>query len=178
MHLYEKKLNSKIILDGKIIKVMVDDVELENGKKTKREYLHHNGGVSVVPLTDKNEIIFVRQFRYPYGDVLLEIPAGKIDGKEFHGDCAVRELKEETGAVAEKYTYLGGMYPSAGYTDEIIHMYLAQGLTFENQKLDEDEFLDVVKIPIEKAIDMIMNNKLNDAKSQIAILKTARLLNL
>ncbi len=176
MHLYEKQLNSKIILDGKILKVMVDDVELENGKKASREVVHHNGGVAIVALTDEKEVLFVKQFRYPYHDVVLEIPAGKIDGDEFHGDCGRRELLEETGTISKDFRYLGVMYPSTGYTDEKIHMYLATGLTYDKQNPDEDEFLDVVKIPLEKAVEMIMNNEIFDAKTQIAILKTARIL--
>lgn len=176
MHLYEKQLSSKIIHDGKIIKLSVDTVELENGRTATREVVHHNGGVSIVPLTDNNEVIFVKQFRYPFNDVILEIPAGKIDKDEFHGDCGKRELLEETGAVAQKFDYLGVMYPTTGYVTEKIHMYLARGLSFKSQNLDDDEFLDVVKIPIEKAIDMIMNDEIHDAKSQIAILKTARML--
>ena len=176
MHLYEKQLNSKIIHEGKIIKVTVDTVELENGKTAIREVVHHNGGVCIVPLTENNEIIFVKQFRYPYSTVLLEIPAGKIDADESHYDCGVRELHEETGAKAEKFDNLGVMYPTTGYLTEKIHMYLAQGLTFDEQKLDEDEFVDIVKIPLQKAVEMIMNDEIHDAKTQIAILKVARLI--
>lgn len=176
MHLYEKTLDSVVIHNGKIINVTKDTVELENGKKATREVVHHNGGVCVVPITENNEIILVKQFRYPFNDVLLEIPAGKIDVGEDHYDCGKRELLEETGAVASKFTYLGVMYPTTAYLTEKIHMYYAKGLTFSKQKLDEDEFLEVVKIPFDKAIEMIMNNEIPDAKTQVAILKTARLL--
>lgn len=178
MHLYEKQLSSKIIHDGKIIKLSVDTVELENGRTATREVVHHNGGVCVVPVTDDNEVIFVKQFRYPYKDVLLEIPAGKIDKNEFHEECGKRELLEETGTIAKQFDYLGVMYPTTGYVTEKIYMYLARGLSYSVQKLDDDEFLDVVKIPLEKAIEMIMNDEIHDAKTQIAILKTARILNM
>ncbi len=176
MHLYEKTLDSLVIHDGIVIKVTKDTVELENGKTSVREVVHHNGGVCVVPLTDKDEIIFVKQFRYPFKEVLLEIPAGKLNKGEDHYLCGKRELLEETGAVAEHFEYLGVMYPTTGYLTEKIYMYYAKGLTFENQMLDEDEFLDVEKIPFQKALEMVMNNEINDAKTQIAILKLARLL--
>jgi len=177
MHLFEKTLESKHIYDGKILKVTVDTVELENGQTALREVVHHYGGVCVVAVTENNEIIFVNQFRYPFNDVLLEIPAGKIDKGEEHFECGKRELLEETGAVASDYKYLGVMYPTTGYLTEKIHMYLAQGLTFEEQSLDNDEFLDVVKIPFDKAIEMILNNEIPDGKTQVAILKAARILN-
>lgn len=176
MHLYEKTLDSVVNLDGKIIKVTTDTVELENGEIAFREVVHHNGGVCIVPITEDDEIIFVKQFRYPFKEVILEVPAGKIDKGEDHYDCGKRELLEETGAVASEFTYIGVMYPTTGYVTEKIHMYYAKGLTFTKQKLDEDEFLDVVKIPFDKALEMIINNDLPDAKTQISILKTARLL--
>ena len=177
MHLYEKTLDSVVNLDGKIIKVTTDTVELENGEKATREVVHHNGGVCVVPINENDEIIFVKQYRYPFKAVILEVPAGKLDIGEDHYECGKRELLEETGAVASELTYIGVMYPTTGYVTEKIHMYYAKGLTFTKQDLDEDEFLDVVKIPFKKAIEMIMSNELPDAKTQIAILKTARILN-
>ena len=176
MHLYEKTLDSMVIHDGKIISLTKDTVELENGQNAIREVVHHNGGVCVVPITENNEIIFVKQFRYPFKEILLEIPAGKLDKGEDHYDCGKRELLEETGAVASEMTYLGVMYPTTGYLTEKIHMYFAKGLTFTKQKLDDDEFLDVVKIPFEKAVEMIMSNEIPDAKTQVAILKAARIL--
>ncbi len=177
MHLFEKTLATELIHDGKIIKVTKDTVELENGQTALREVVHHNGGVCVVAVTDEDEIVFVKQYRYPFKEVTLEIPAGKLDVGEDHGVCGRRELLEETAAVASQFDYMGVMYPTTGYLTEKIHMYLARGLTFEEQKLDEDEFLDVFKIPFEKAIEMIMNNEIPDAKTQVAVLKAARLLN-
>ena len=175
MHLYEKTLDSMVIHDGKIITVTTDTVELENGTKASREVVHHSGGVCVVPITDEGEIIFVKQFRYPFGEVLLEIPAGKLNKGENHYECGKRELVEETGAVAGEFTYLGVLYPTTAYLTEQIHMYYAKNLSYTKQNLDEDEFLDVVKIKFEKAIEMVMNNEIKDAKTQIAILKTARI---
>lgn len=178
MHLFEKTISSKLIHKGKIIDLKVDEVELENGQIAKREVVLHNGGVCIVPITDDNEIIFVKQFRYPFSSVLLEIPAGKLEKGEDHCECGKRELLEETSAVADTFTYLGCLYPTTAYLTEKIHMYLASGLRYENQNLDDDEFLDIVKIPFDKALEMIMNDEIHDAKTQIAILKVAMLKNM
>ena len=118
----------------------------------------------------------VKQFRYPFQEALVEVPAGKLEFGEDHREAGLRELREETGAVCEKFEYLGVCYPSVAYLTEKIHMYLATGLTFENQDLDDDEFLDVIKIKLEDAVEMVMNNELPDAKTQCAILKAARIL--
>lgn len=176
MHLYEKTLDSLVIHEGKIVTLTKDTVELENGEKALREVVHHHGGVCIVPINENDEILFVKQFRYPFKDILLEIPAGKLEKDEDHYECGKRELLEETGATASEFTYIGVMYPTTGYVTEKIHMYYAKGLTFTQQKLDDDEFLDIVKIPFDKAIEMIMSNEIPDAKSQIAILKTAKIL--
>ena len=176
MHLFEKTVTSDLIFDGKIITVKKDTAELENGEVVPRELVVHPGGVCVVPITDAGEILMVKQFRYPFQTVLTEIPAGKLEVGEDHREAGLRELREETGAVCEKFEYLGVCYPSVAYLTEKIHMYMATGLTFEKQDLDEDEFLDVIKIKIEDAVKMIMNNELPDAKTQCAILKAAILL--
>ena len=176
MHLDEKQLSSEQIFDGKVVKLFVDDVELEDGTKAKREVIKHPGGVCVVPLTEENEVLFVRQFRSPHKQVLLEIPAGKLEWGESHHDCGLRELKEETGCTCDEYTYLGSLIPTPAYCGEVIHMYLARGLHGGEQKLDEGEFLDVERIPLDKAVEMVMNNEIGDAKTQIALLKTKLLL--
>ena len=118
----------------------------------------------------------VKQFRYPFQTILTEIPAGKLEVGEDHREAGLRELREETGAVCEKFEYLGVCYPSVAYLTEKIHMYMATGLTFEKQDLDEDEFLDVVRIKMEDAVKKVLNNELPDAKTQCAILKAAILL--
>ncbi len=173
MHLSEECISSKEIFSGKVIHVRVDNVKLENGAEAIREVVHHNGGVTVLPLTDENEVIFVKQFRYPYMEPVLEIPAGKLEKGENHYDAGKRELLEETGCTCGKYKYLGELYPSPGYVDEKIHLYLAEKLEYNKQNLDEDEFLDVVKIPFEKAVEMVMNGEIKDSKTQVCILKTA-----
>ena len=173
METLEKKKSGKTVYDGRIIKVDVDTVELPNGKEALREVVRHNGGVALLPITEDNEIIFVKQFRYPYEEELLEIPAGKLEVGENPYEAGVRELREETGAVATDISSLGVMYPTSGYCAEKIYLYSATGLSFFEQDLDEDEFLNVVKIPYDKAMEMIINGEIKDGKTQIAVLKYA-----
>ena len=157
-------------------KARVDDILLPNGNSSTREVVEHPGGVCIAAMTDKNELLFVRQFRYPYGEVLLELPAGKLDRRcEDPLEAGKRELREETGAVADNYRSLGQLYPSPGYCNEIIHLYLATGLTFGESEPDEDEFLECERIPLDRAVEMVMNNEIADAKTQVAILKVASL---
>jgi ADP-ribose pyrophosphatase len=120
----------------------------------------------------------VKQFRYPHQKVTTEIPAGKLEWGENHLECGKRELHEETGCTADEFTYLGCLVPTPAYDSEIIHMYLAKGLHKDKQKLDEDEFLEVYTIPLSKAVEMVMNNEIEDAKTQLALLKASRLLNI
>lgn len=172
MHLEEKTKDSSIVYDGKIFKIKKDNVILEDNSEAVREFVVHYGGVCVLPLTENNEIIMVKQYRYPLAAATLEVPAGKLNGPaEDHCEAGKRELLEETGAAAEQFEYLGEIYPIPAYTTEIIHMYLARGLSFSDQNLDEDEFLDVVKIPFEKALEMVMNGELKDSKTMIIIMK-------
>lgn len=178
MNLEEKPLKQEYIYRGKVITLRVDEALLPNGKTATREVVEHNGGVCVVPLTPENEVLMVEQFRYPYGAPVLEIPAGKRDSKtEPPLDCGKRELREETGATAEQMTFLGELYPTPGYCGEIIYMYLAQGLTYGQTDPDEDEFLNLKKIPLQTAVQMVLNGKIKDAKTQTALLKTHLLLN-
>lgn len=176
MNLNEKKLNSNYIYKGKIINMRVDDALLPNGNTAKREIVEHNGGVCIVPLTDNNEVLTVKQFRYPYMEVVTEIPAGKREGNEEPLKCGIRELKEETGCTAEKFVFLGELYPSPGYCGEIIYMYAAKGLNYGDTNFDDDEFLTIEKTPIDDLISDILEGKLKDAKTQTAILKTKLLL--
>lgn len=176
MNLNEKKLNSNYIYKGKVINMRVDEALLPNGNTAKREIVEHNGGVCVVPLTDNNEVLTVKQFRYPYMEVVTEIPAGKREGNEEPLKCGIRELKEETGCTAEKFVFLGELYPSPGYCGEIIYMYAAKGLSYGDTDFDDDEFLTIEKTPIDDLISDILEGKLKDAKTQTAILKTKLLL--
>ena len=176
MELTEKTLSSKSVFDGRILHITLDEIELPDGKKSKREVVNHPGGVTVAALDEDNNLLFVRQFRYPHGKVLLELPAGKLEWGENHFECGKRELLEETGCTAEVFTYLGCLLPTPAYDTEVIHMYMAKKLCRDKQKLDEDEFLEVMTIPLDKAVEMVINNEIEDAKTQLAILKTAALL--
>ncbi len=175
-HLSEKALDSQTLYQGRIIEVRKDTVLLENGTITTREVIHHPGGVGIVPLTDEGEVYMVRQFRYPYHTTLWEIPAGKLSEGEDPLSCGRRELLEETGCTAQEMLSLGCMYPSAGYVDEVIHLYLARGLSVESQSLDDDEFLDVESFPLDRLVQMVLSGEIRDAKTQIAVLKTKLLL--
>lgn len=171
MELTEKPLKQEYIFKGKIVNLRVDEALLPNGKTARREVVEHNGGVMIAPLDSEDNLYFVKQFRYPYAEIVTELPAGKLEKGEDPFEAGVRELKEETGAVAEKIVSLGKLYPSPGYCGEIIHLYLATGLSFGQQNPDEDEFLEVFKIPLEKAVQMVMNGELPDSKTQTAVLK-------
>ncbi|MDE5862243.1 MAG: NUDIX hydrolase [Ruminococcus sp.] len=176
MHLQEKTITSDTVYEGRIFTIVHDTAELENGETAIRDVLLHSGGVCVIPVTDKNEIFMVKQFRYPFREVTTEIPAGKLEKGESHYECGRRELVEETGFTCTEYIYLGEIYPTPAYNTEIIHVYLARGLNLKEQNLDDDEFLDVEKIPLTQAVEMVMDGRIKDAKTQIAILKTARIL--
>ncbi len=177
--LKETKISREEIFDGYIVHLVRDTVELPNGAKATREVALHNGAVCVVPVTDEGEIIMERQFRYPFDEIIWEIPAGKLDKGEFdHLEAAKRELREETGYTAEKYTFIGELYPSPAILSENIHMFIATGLKKGEQDLDEDEFLDVVKLPFAEVVQMILDNKITDAKTQTAVLKAKLILGL
>ena len=172
MNLEEKQLSAEYKFQGRIINLRQDTALLPNGNTAIREVVEHPGGVCVAALTDNDEVLMVRQFRYPYSEVILEIPAGKRDSKDEDPlQCGIRELKEETGATAEKFISLGELYPTPGYCGEIIWLYAATGLAFGESTPDEDEFLDVERIPLNTLVDMIINGKIKDAKTQTAILK-------
>ncbi len=176
MDLTEKQISAEYKFEGKIIRVRVDDALLPNGRVSKREVVEHNGGVCVAPLDENGNLYFVEQYRYPYSEVVMELPAGKLEKGEDPYTAGIRELKEETGATAEKVISMGKLYPTPGYCGEIIHLYLATGLSFGSQDPDDDEFLEVKKIHINDAVKMVMDGEIPDSKTQVLILKIARLL--
>lgn len=148
------------IFKGRVLRLVKDDITLPNGRKSVREVIRHKGAVCVVPVTDKGEVVIVKQYRYPFDEVLVEIPAGKLDTvDEIPLEAAKRELHEETGAVADSIKYLGAYYGSPAILDEKIYMYLAEGLHFGEQELDDDEFVETERIPLEKLCTMIMNGE-------------------
>ena len=169
MH-YEIKTGGSVVYEGRIIRLHLDDVMLEDHSRSKREYVEHPGGAAIVAETEKG-IIFVEQFRYPVSRTLLELPAGKLDKGEDPLSAARREFEEETGYFAKELQLLGEMYPSPGYTDEVIYLYLATGLEMRQAHRDEGEFLSVKYLPAEKAAEMIASGEIKDAKTVIALLK-------
>ena len=175
MDFTEKTLNEKVVFEGKIITLHVDDVELPDGSASIREVVEHSGGVCVAALTEDMKLKFVRQFRYPYKRVLLELPAGKLEKGENPLTAGIRELEEECGVVADKVVSLGQVYPTVAYCSEVIHLFLATGLHETEQHLDEGEFLDIEEIELKTAAEMVMNGEISDSKTVALILKIARL---
>ena len=168
----EKTISSKLIFDGRVIHLHVDSVLLPNGHTSTREYCTHNGAVCVIPITSEGEVICVRQYRYAIGKAILEIPAGKLDSIDENPDDAVRrELREETGAISGNLTYLGLYYGSPALLSEKIYMYLAENLSFGDCDPDDDEFLEIVKIPLSELVDMVLRGEIEDGKTQAAVLR-------
>ena len=175
--LEEKQLEREEIFDGRILHVVRDRVELPNGHRSVREMVDHVGAVCVLPITEDGMVYVERQYRYPLGRVITEVPAGKLDSDEEDIlEAAKRELHEETGLTADSWTHLGLFYPAAAYCNEVITLYLARDLHQAAQELDEDEFLDVVKLPFAELVDQVMTGRIPDAKTQTIVLKAARIL--
>lgn len=168
-HLREKFLTSSKKFDGNILKVYVDEVELPNGKISTRELVKHPVAVAVVPVLDNGDIIFVRQYRYPVGKVLYEIPAGKLDQNEELYDCALRELSEETGYITESMTLLTSLLTAPGFSNEVIHVYLAKNLKAGKAHPDNDEFLEVVILSQNEIKEKIQNKEIVDAKTLVGL---------
>ena len=167
----EKTLSSQEIFNGRVIRVTLDEVELENGNTSKREVVHHHGGACIAALTDENEVYLVRQFRYAFGQELWELPAGKLEKGEDPFAAARRELGEECGLTAEHFVDLGPVYPTVGYCSEIIYCWAATGLAPCDMHLDEDEFLTPEKVPFDKAVEMVLSGEIRDGKTVAALLK-------
>lgn len=176
-YLKESCISSESVFAGKILHVFVDQIRLPNGNAGFREYIKHKGAVAVLPLTEEGEVICVRQYRYAVGDTVLEIPAGKLDSvDEVHEEAARRELREETGASCRELHFLGTYIGSPAILDEKIDLYFAEGLTFGETDPDEDEFIEIERIPLATLVDEALAGRLPDGKTQLAVLKVNELL--
>lgn len=172
-NLIEKELVANKIYNGRIINLRNDDVLLPNGEKSKREYVEHPGGATILAIDDDENVYMIRQFRYPYREVIWEVPAGKLEKGEDPKEAARRELEEEIGMTCEKIEDFGLIYPSPGYTNENLYIYIATGLKESKQHLDDNEFLNVVKMPFKEALEKVKTNEIKDSKTCYALLKYA-----
>ena len=176
MEYLERPVGSVEKYKGIIVRVRLDDAELYTGKVVKREVVEHPGGVTILPVDEDGSCYMVRQFRYPFGRMMLEAPAGKLEYGEDHRECTVRELSEETGFTADELVYLGGCCTSPGFSTEVLHIYLALGLHAGECHPDQDEFLNVEKIPLSQLSRMVMDGEIDDAKTIVAVLKAEKYL--
>ncbi|RNC82997.1 MAG: NUDIX hydrolase [Balneola sp.] len=169
--LVEKKVSSEEVFNGKLLHVFYDEARLPNGETSSREWIKHPGACAVVPVFENGDIMLIKQFRYPMSQIFWEVPAGKIDTGEPQDITATRELREEAGLKAEKLEYVGHFYPGIGYSDEVIHIYLAYGLSITDKETDEDEFVLSTRIPFEEAVKMVHSGEINDGKTVICLLR-------
>lgn len=167
--LFEQLLESERVYEGVLLKVSRDSVRLPDGKEAVREYIRHPGAVVIVAVTPDGHLVFERQFRYPLGRSFIELPAGKIDPEESILDCAMRELREETGFEASEWKHLGVMHPCIGYSDERIEVFLAKGLTQVGHALDEGEFLEVLMLSCADAVAAVHEGRITDSKTVTAL---------
>lgn len=176
MAFYEKKISREDHYRGRIVTVHTDTVEMDDGRRSFREIVDHPGGVGIVAVDGDNNVFMVRQFRYAMDKELLEIPAGKLEKGEEPLDCAVRELSEETGCSAKRLVPLGTVYPSPGYTCEVLYIYLAADLTEGENHPDEGELLSVARMPLDELCDMAERGDISDAKTVIGLLRARKYL--
>jgi len=172
----ERRITSTLVFEGKLLKVRSDTVRLPNGHTAEREYIEHPGAVAVIALTDAGELVMERQFRYPLGRDMFELPAGKIDPGEDPLETARRELKEETGYTAQDWKHIGTINIAIGYSNEHIEIYLAKGLQRGGSKLDDEEFLEVFTLPLETALDWVRDGRITDAKTVSGLFWAEKLL--
>ncbi len=170
----ETILDRKPIYQGRIVNLYLETVRLPDGRTTTREVVRHGGAVAMIPLYEDGQVVLVRQYRLPAGRELLEVPAGTLEAGEEPLDCAVRELQEEVRLRPGKLTRLGGIFVAPGYTSEYIHLYLATELTPSELRADDDEFLEVVTMPLEEALGLIDRGEIADGKTIAALLLAAR----
>ena len=173
---YEKTLTSEVLFEGRVITLTKDTALLENGKTATREVVHHHGGACILPYFEDGTICMVRQFRYAMQQELWELPAGKLEPGEDPFAAARRELEEECGLTAEHYHPLGEFYPTVGYCTEVIYSWAATGLHETHMHPDDDEFITPERVPLEKAVEMVLSGEIRDGKTIANILKLKALL--
>ena len=171
----ETMLESKEIFNGRVIRVTVDKVQLEDGTTSTREIVHHHGGACILPVDADGSVTMVRQFRYAFGEEIWELPAGKLEADEDPFEAAKRELSEECGLTADNFIDLGVVYATVGYDSEKIYLWAATGLHKGGQHLDAGEFLDVVRMPFAEALQKVLHGEIKDSKTQIGLMKYALL---
>ncbi len=169
-HLVETTVSSKLVYHGDFLRVKHDVVQLPNGKTATREHVVHPGAVVIIPILDSGEVLLERQYRYPLGQVFIEFPAGKLDAGETPLACGKRELLEETGYTASDWAYAGQMHIAIAYTNEVIHIYFAKGLTQGERKLDEEEFLDVFSAQPAQVLGWSRDGSITDSKTLTCLL--------
>ncbi|MGM0899972.1 MAG: NUDIX hydrolase [Bacillota bacterium] len=169
--LEEKTLHTEQIFSGRVISLQVEEVELPNGKTSKREIIKHPGAVAVIAITDDEKIVMVEQYRKALERNIIEIPAGKLEKDEEPKRCAIRELEEETGYECQNIDWLISFYTSPGFADELVHLYVATGLKkkIDAAALDEDEFVNVVEVSLGEAVELMKDQKIYDAKTAFAV---------
>ncbi len=176
MDYFEKRLGGETKYRGVIVDVKLDTAELCDGSRVKREVVEHPGGVAILPVDSDGTCYMVRQFRYPFGRMMLEAPAGKLERGEDPGECARRELSEETGLRADEFISMGSICTSPGFSTEVLYLYLALGLHQGESHLDQGEFLNVEKFSLSRLGDMVMDGDIDDGKTVTIILKAQKYL--
>ncbi len=174
--LTERQLSSKTVYDGRILSLQLDRAALPDGREVAREVVRHCGGVAIAAVDERRRVWLVEQYRYPYGEVIVEVPAGKLEPGEDPDAAAARELREETGLSAAALRRVAVNYPSPGYTDERLYLYIATGLTEVGQQPDDDEFLRVSSMPLAEAAKMVLRGEIPDGKTQALLLMAQQLI--
>lgn len=169
MKMEEKKISGETIFEGHVVRLVKDKVLCPNGMESFREVVRHNGGAAILCINDKDEVLLVKQFRYAYNEIIYEIPAGKLEKNEDPYQAALREFEEETGNKTEKLDFLGAIYPTCGYSSEVIYLYQATNFNKTQTHFDEDEVIESYFIPLTKVLEMISNGEIKDAKTICAI---------
>lgn len=171
----EHRLTSTVRYRGRMLEVREDEVRLPDGNTARREYVVHPGAAVILPIFDDWSILLERQFRYPVGRHFYELPAGKLEPGEPHLETARRELLEETGYAATEWTRLCSLHPCIGYSDEVVEVFVARGLTFTERNLDDEEFLETLVVPLDEALDWIRQGRITEVKTQMALFWADRL---